>query len=178
MKKNMEVGDPEKRRRIHAAIRKAARVARRRGVPVVPLKEAREHLQAMFDDPFERARVIAAYDSLDDVIVFNPDHGAWLDMDSYLRGHIRFFSTQNQHHLVRHELGHRAHYRLLTTDERSLLWHADLTAAQRQLARSVSGLATWSGKEFVAEVYAGLWAGLSYDGDVMTLFDRFRGPRP
>jgi hypothetical protein len=60
----MEVGDPEKRRRVHAAIRKAARVARRRGVPVLPLKEAREHLQAMFDDPLELARVIAAFRAL------------------------------------------------------------------------------------------------------------------
>lgn len=174
----MEVGDPEKRRRVQAAIRKAARVARSRGVPVVPLKEAREHLQAMFEDPLELARVIAAYDYLDDVIVFNPDHEGWLDMDSYLRRHIRFFSTQNQHHLVRHELGHVAHYRSMTTDERSLIWHADLNAAQRELARSVSGLATWSVKEFVAEVHAGLWAGFRYDRDVMTLFDLFRGARP
>ena len=174
----MEVGDPEKRRRVHAAIRKAARVARSRGVPVVSLKEAREHLRAMFDDPLELARVIASYDTLGDLIVFNPDHEAWLDMDSYLRGRVRFFSTQSQHHPVRHELGHAAHYRSLTSDERLQIWHAELTSAQRLLARTVSGFATWSVKEFVAEVYAGLWEGLSYDSDVMTLFDRFRGPRP
>jgi hypothetical protein len=174
----MEVGDREKRRRIHEAIRRSARIARSRDVPVVPMKEAREHLRAMFDDPLELARVIAAYDELDDVIVFNPDHEAWLDMDSYLRRHIGFFSTPNKHHLVRHELGHVTHYHTLNTEERSRIWHADLNAGQRQLARRVSGLATWNVKEFVAEVHAGLWAKLRYDREIMTLFDQFRGAWP
>jgi hypothetical protein len=51
---------------------------------VVPLKEAREHLRAMFDDPLELAGVIAAYDHFDDSIVFNPDHEAWGDMVQFL----------------------------------------------------------------------------------------------
>jgi hypothetical protein len=144
----------------------------------VPIKEAREHLRAMFDDPFELAGVIVAYDNLDDVIVFNPDHEAWADMGSYLRERPRFFSTQHPQHIVRHELGHVAHYRSLTPEERSLTWHADLDPEQRELARKVSGRATWNAKEFVAEVYASLWANIEYGRDVMTLFERFRGPWP
>jgi hypothetical protein len=118
VKQLMGYQDPETRRKVHAAIRKAARVARDRAVAVVPLRESREHLRAIFDDPFELIRSIAVYDHLDDVIVFNPDHEAWFDMDLYLRRHIGFFSTGHPQHLVRHELGHAVHYRSLPTHER------------------------------------------------------------
>jgi hypothetical protein len=181
LKKNMEVDDPEKRRRIHAAIRKAARVARRRGVPVVPLREAREHLQAMFDDPFERARVIAAYDSLEDVIVFNPDHGAWADLVSYLRERKDAFSTQDPQHLVRHEIGHAVHHRSLSTSPkgRDQIWYAESLAPDHErIARRVSDRATWNPKEFVAEVFAGLWAKVLYDDEVIALFSSFGGVEP
>ena len=77
----MEDGQSERRRRVLAAIRRSARVARSRGVAVVPPREVREHLAAMFDDPLELDRVIAAYEEIDDVIVFNPDHEAWGDME-------------------------------------------------------------------------------------------------
>jgi hypothetical protein len=177
----MEVGDPEKRRRVHAAIRKAARVARSRGVPVVPLKEAREHLQAMFDDPFERARVIAAYDSLEDVIVFNPDHEAWADMDSYLRERKQSFSTQNLQHITRHEIGHALHHRSLAAypKRHNQIWHAqDLEPDQERIARRVSDRATWNPKEFVAEVFAGLWAKVPYDDEVIALFNFLGGVEP
>jgi hypothetical protein len=86
---------------------------------VVPLREAREHLRAMFDDPLELERVIAAYDDLEDVIVFNPDHEAWGDMESYLRSRPRLFSTLHPHQIVSHEVGHAAHYRLLNPEERT-----------------------------------------------------------
>jgi hypothetical protein len=174
----MEDGQTDQRRRALAAIRRSARVARSRGVSVVPLREAREHLKAMFDDPWELAEVIAAYDHPDDVIVFNPDHAAWGDMRSYLRARPRLFSTLHPQHIVRHELGHAAHYRLLTPEERTQLWHADLNPQEREIARRVSGRATWNVKEFIAEAHAALWAKIEYDREVMSLFDRFRGPRP
>jgi hypothetical protein len=177
----MEVGDPEKRRRVHAAIRKAARVARRRGVPVVPLKEARQHLQAMFDDPFELAEVVLAYDNLEDMIVFNPDHVAWEDMVAFLRERQHFYSTQNLQHLVRHELGHAAHYRAISSSpvDRDRIWSAEsLKIEQARIAQKVSGRAMWNPKEFVAEVYAGLWAKVHYDDDVIALFHGFGGVWP
>jgi hypothetical protein len=125
---------------------------------VVRTREAREHLAAMFDNPLELAWVIAAYDEVEDVIVSNPDHEAWGDMESYLRSRPRHFSTLHTHHIVRHELGHAAHYRLLTADERRRIWHADLSPEEREIARRVSGRSTWNVKEFVAETFAGLWS--------------------
>ena len=164
----MEVGDPDKRRRVHAAIRKAARVARSRGVPVVPLKEAREHLQAMFDDPFELADVVLAYDNLEDMIVF-------------LRERQSLPSTQNPQHLIRHELGHAAHYRAISSSpvDRDRIWYAEsLEIEQARIAERVSGRAMWNPKEFVAEVYAGLWAKVHYDDEVIALFNSFGGVWP
>jgi hypothetical protein len=177
----MGVDDPEKRRSVHTAIRKAARVARSRGVAVVPLKEAREHLRAMFDDPFELIRVIVAYDHLDDVIVFNLDHEAWGDMELYLRARSRFFSTQHPQHLVRHEIGHAAHFRSLTASpkERDRIWYTEnLEPARERVALRVSDRAAWNPKEFVAEVFAGLWGRVDYDDEVVALFEYYRGARP
>jgi hypothetical protein len=177
----MTDADREKGRRVHAAIRKAARVARNRGVRVVPLKEAREHLQAMFDDPFELAQVIVAYDHLDDVIVFNPDHEAWGDIVRFMRLHERYYSTQDPQHLVRHELGHAMHYRALSSspEDRDRIWYLEgLKIDQTRIAKKVSGRATWNSKEFVAEVYAGLWAKMPYDDEVLTLFRDFGGVTP
>jgi hypothetical protein len=174
----MEEGQTDRSRRALAAIRRSARVARSRGVPAVPLREAREHLMAMFDDPLELAEVIACYDDLEDVIVFNPSHEAWGDIESYLRARPRLFSTLHPHQIVRHEVGHASHFRLLTPEERTRIWHADLNPQEREIARRVSGRATWNVKEFIAEAHAGLWAKVEYDREVLSLFDRFRGPRP
>lgn len=157
----MEDGRSDRRPRALAAIRRSARVARSRGVAVVPLKEAREHLAVMFDDPFERSRVIVSYDHLDDLIVFNPDHEAWGDMVSYLRSHEDYFSTHHPQHIVRHEIGHAVHFRSLTASpmERDRIWFAEnLESDHLRIAQRVSGRSMWNPKEFVAEVYAGLWA--------------------
>jgi hypothetical protein len=156
-------------------------VARNRGVAVVPLKVAREHLKAMFDDPFELADVIMAYDHIDDVIVFNPDHGAWADMASYLHEHQHYYSTRELHHLVRHEIGHAMHFRAISSSPEDChrIWYAEsLDTEQMCIARKVSGRAMWNPKEFVAEVYAGLWAKMIYDVEVLALFDRLGGVRP
>ena len=150
-------------------------------MPVVPVRVAREHLSAMFDDPLERSRVIVAYDDIDDVIVFNPDHEAWADMASYLREREQFFSTQHPQHIVRHEIGHAVHHRSLSTSpaERDRIWVTEnLEPGQLLVAQRVSGRAMWNPKEFVAEVYAGLWATVSYDEEVVALFDHFRGIKP
>ncbi len=172
-------GDPELQRAVHASIRKAARVARSRGVAVVPLREAREHLRVMFNDPYEEARVISIYDHLDDVIAFNPDHPVWADMAGFMQDQKDFYSTNHHHHIVRHELGHAAHYRSMSVPDRGRIWYAEsLQPAQVVIARKVSGRAAWNPKEFVAEVYAGLWGKVHYDEEIIALFEGCRGVRP
>jgi hypothetical protein len=175
----MADGRRDRRRRALAAIRRSARVARGRGVPVVPLKEAREHLAIMFEDPAERADVIAAYDHLEDAIVFNADYPAWSDMRGYMKKAASFYSTVHPQHIVRHELGHAAHYHALSSQERHGIWLAEsLRPGELSIARRVSDRAAWSPKEFVAEVYAGLWAGVDYDDEVIGLFEYYGGQRP
>ncbi|MGP0068496.1 MAG: hypothetical protein ACLQGP_33470 [Isosphaeraceae bacterium] len=49
---------------------------------------------------------------------------------------------------------------------------------QRHIAQKVSGRAVWNPKEFVAEVYAGLWAKEVYDVDVIALFNDFGSVLP
>ncbi len=170
--------DPKLRRKIHRAIRTAIRIAEDRGVQAVPIREARRFLEGMLDDPFERLRVIAAYDHLEDLIVFNPDHVAWADMAEFFRRRQGLYGTEHIHHIVRHELGHAAHYRLLDAEGRRTLWNAELSRSESEIARKVSIQASVNVKEFVAEVYAGLWARIPYDEDILRLQDKFRGPRP
>jgi hypothetical protein len=177
----MEDGPTSERRRALAAIRRSARVARNRGVDVVPLKAARGHLAILFEDPREIPNVIAAYDHLEDAIVFNPDHLAWFDMRGFMkeRREKDFFSTAHPQHIVRHELGHAEHYRVLSTRERQRIWFAaDMRPDEVRIARGVSDRAAWNPKEFVAEVFAGLWAGVDYDEQVAGLFEYYGGPKP
>jgi hypothetical protein len=170
--------DSRQTRKAHAAIRKAIKVAERRGVPAIPIMDARDYLEGMFDDPFERLEVIAAYDHSDDVIVFNPDHPVWADMTRFLRENPGLYGTQHPLHIVRHELGHAAHYRSLDERDRQAVWDADLSSPERDVARKVSYRAAWNVKEFVAEVYACLWARVTFDQDVISIHDLYRGPRP
>jgi hypothetical protein len=170
--------DPKLRRKVHVAIRAAIKLAADRGVQAIPLREAREFLEGMFDDPFERIGVIAAYDHLSDLIVFNPDHPAWSDTPEFLRNRPGLYGTTHRHHIVRHELGHAAHYRSLSDQQRRTLWDAELTDLERVTARMVSIRATSNVKEFVAEVYAGLWAQIGYAEKVLSLYRLFRGPQP
>ena len=177
----MEDDRTDLRRKALAAIRRSARVAGSRGIPVVALRESREHLMAMFDDPLERAGVIVAYDHIEDVIVFNNDHEAWGDMVSYLAKRGQYFSTQHPQHIVRHEIGHALHHRALAAapEQHHRIWYAEnLERDHFRIARVVSGRAMWNPKEFVAEVYAGLWAKVVYADDVIDLFDHFGGVKP
>lgn len=133
----------------------------------------------MFEDPGERADVVAAYDHLEDVIVFNPENAAWSDMRRFMKDLKAFFSTGHPQHIVRHEIGHAAHYSALSPQERGRIWFAEsLGPEELPIARKVSGRSAWSPKEFVAEVFAGLWGGVVYDEEVHSLFSHYRGPWP
>jgi hypothetical protein len=135
----------------------------------------------MFQDPRERADVMAAYDHLEDAIVFNAEYPAWSDMPAFMKDWEErgFYSTAHPHHIVRHELGHAVHYRALTPRERERIWFAEnLRPGEEPIARKVSIRARWNPKEFIAEVFAGLWGGVDYDDDVIALFEDCGGQRP
>jgi hypothetical protein len=129
----------------------------------------------------EGASVVAAYDHLEDAIIFNANNPAWVDMHGWMKVQQRsvFFSTAHPQPIVRHELGHAAHYRALPSQERERTWFTEsLRPEEEPIALRVSIRATWSPKEFVAEVFAGLWGGIDYDDDVIGLFEQYRGQRP
>ena len=99
----------------------------------------------------------------------------------FLHERQSYYSTRHPQHFVRHELGHAMHHRAISSSEepRDAIWYVEsLDSGQRLLASKVSGRAMWNPKEFVAEVYAGLWARLVYDDDVIALFNDFGGVPP
>ncbi len=150
-------------------------------MPVVPLNDTREHLAILFEDPRERADVVAAYDHLEDAIDFNADNPAWSDMRGWMKGQQRivFYSTAHPQHIVRHELGHAMHYRALSPRDRERIWFAEgLRPEEEPIALRVSIRATWNPKELVAEIFAGLWGGVDYDDEVLDLFERYGGQGP
>jgi hypothetical protein len=127
----------------------------------------------MLDDPLEWTDVVAAYDQLEDAILFNADHLAWTDMRGFMkeRKEKSFYSTAHPQHIVRHELGHAVHYRALSPEERERIWFTEnLEPGELSIARRVSGRAIWNPKELGAEVFAGLWGGVDYDDEVIGLF--------
>ncbi len=82
---------------------------------------------------------------------------------------------------IPHELGHAKHYRAISSSraDRDAIWYREnLSIVQRHIAQKVSGRAVWNPKEFVAEVYAGLWAKEVYDVDVIALFNDFGSVLP
>jgi hypothetical protein len=143
------------------------------------LNEAREHLEILFEDPRERAVVVAAYDRLEDAIVFNADNPVWADIRGFMGQQKDFYSTAHPQHIVRHELGHAAHCHSLSSKEGERIWFAESRKpGEESIARRVSVRAAWNPEVFVAEVFAGLWGGIDYDGEVIGLFERYQGQRP
>jgi hypothetical protein len=135
----------------------------------------------MFEDSGEKTEVVAAYDHLEDAIVFNPDHDAWFDIRRFTRDRKKkdLYSTAHPQHIVRHELGHAAYYHALAPEKRASIWLSEaLGPGELSIARRVSGRAAWNPKEFVAEVFAGLWGGVDYDDEVIALFEHYGGQRP
>ncbi len=73
------------------------------------------------------------------------------------------------------------HYRAISSSPRTRarIWNAEnLSSEEAEIVQKVSGRAIWNPKEFVAEVYAGLWAKIRYDDDVLDPFNQFGGVRP
>jgi hypothetical protein len=66
----------------------------------------------------------------------------------------------------------------LSQDLKQIWFAEDLNPEEVLIARRVSGRAAWNPKEFVAEVFAGLWGEVDYDDEVIDLFEHYGGQRP
>jgi len=86
------------------------------------------------------------------------------------------FSTTSSDHFIRHEIGHALHYRRMTNAERAEIWYKELTAEEEAAAAEVSEYAIAGRAEFVAEVYAALWARRKLFANVMFRYHQLKGP--
>ena len=101
---------------------------------------------------------IAVYDSGEDVLLVSPSLPAELPEG---------FATQPNPYL--HEAAHRVHARANPQTYESAAAR-EFTAEQRDaITHEVSSVAAISGREFVAEVLAGMMAGKKYGHDILSL---------
>jgi hypothetical protein len=164
---------------VERALKRAAQIAATYGITSAPLDESERLLWQKFDGDILRIQeTIAYYDEHDDEIVFNHSHPAWFHMKEFVRtlARKRFYSTGSPDHVIRHEIGHCLHYRRLPGSERAGIWYSELSGAEKRVAAKVSGYATEGRAEFVAEVYAELWARRKCEPVVMSLYEELRGP--
>jgi hypothetical protein len=125
--------------------------------------------------------VVTADASLGYTIQYLPDHDRielnaaalyWHSQAS--RDHqwrVRHFSTRHPDHLVMHELAHAKLCRQVGVRQFYELLRLPISVDRARVAGLVSVYAGTSAAEFVAEVYVGLWCGLSYPPDVMTYYE-------
>jgi hypothetical protein len=167
------------KKRVEAAINRAASIAARYGVASAPSHEADQLLWNKFDgDILKIQETIAYYDEHDDEIVFNRAHPARGDMRGFVRSLAKqhFYSTASRDHVIRHEIGHCLHYRRMTDTQRAEIWCRALSPEEKLVAAEVSGYATEGRVEFIAEVYAQLWARRKCEAVVMSLYVGLRRP--
>ncbi len=165
--------------RTRLAIARAIRLSVKNGLSVAPEEEWDQLLWAKFDgNVFEINETIAYYDEDDDELVINPTHLAWSNMIDYIRADERrgHFSTRSADHIIRHEIGHALHYRGMTDAERAEIWYKELTSDEEAIAKEVGRYALTGRVEFVAEVFAGLWARRKLSSKILALYANWKGP--
>lgn len=122
-------------------------------------------------------------DAADPILQINP--AADIRVDQWSRrcrlplvGYLGYVPT-GRHALLLHEIGHYEHL-LAAGVERyyHLADHTTHTTATRAVAERVSERASDDICEFVAETFAGLSVGYTYDDAVMELYRSFDGPAP
>jgi hypothetical protein len=88
-----------------------------------------------------------------------------------------FLVSDDPRAIVYHEIGHALHRRRYRLGWR---WWSEssrpLSANDLSIAARVSRYATEDTGEFVAEVFAGMLCGESFDDEVMRLYRNLRGP--
>lgn len=124
-------------------------------------------------------RMPAAFSRQANEILINEEHRYWADPVAYMKeseGH-GYFSTGEADHIIVHEVGHALHFQTAPKEyEKVRLLKFKDPSDNLALAGRVSDYATSKPVEFVAEVYAGLSAGKTYDDEVLGLYNHLSGP--
>jgi SPP1 gp7 family putative phage head morphogenesis protein len=123
--------------------------------------------------------VVASYDPNDRTVYVNENHPYWSDPNYIQQAHfLGESSTDDPLHVAYHEGAHALHHRKIGDAGYRALDRNPLTGDELVAARFVSEYAKTGEPEFVAEVYAGLVAGRSYNQDVMKVYRKLGGPKP
>jgi len=115
-------------------------------------------------------------------VVFNPksmpmgNRGADLAGVTQVQHDAGFWSTDHPRAIIRHELGHAAHHQLIGDRYIEKALKAWPEGAVEALQGKVSHYAMTQPRELVAEVFAGLVDGRTYDTTVMRWYREFGGP--
>jgi hypothetical protein len=145
---------------------------RRRGIP---LPKQLQFL-ALDDD-----RTVASYQDVDDRLVVNTASRFWRDpiRSMSLEAGTGYLVSDDPRAIVYHEIGHALHRRRYRVGWR--WWSASskpLRDSERAIAERVSRYATEDTGEFIAEVFAGLLCGRTFDDEVVRLYRDLKGPEP
>jgi hypothetical protein len=130
---------------------------------------------------FRDKKTVASFFDRDDRLAVNVSAEFWSDPFGQMEqlGTEGYFSSANPHAIIYHEIGHALHRRQFESGHQ--WWRAastPLNPLDRELAERVSAYAVLDAGEFVAETFAGLVAGRTFDGEVMTLYRNLKGPLP
>jgi len=141
-------------------------------------------------------KVVAAYSAADDALVLNPSKRIWANAEAHAKEQhaAGWWSSDDPLHAISHELGHQTHFktigreayearnrdyvRPLGEDGRPLPRNAvsrEIAEWQRRVGKEVSRYAMTNQGEFVAEVYAGLRAGVVFSDEVMAAYRAYGG---
>jgi hypothetical protein len=116
----------------------------------------------------------------DETFLFlNPAYAHWHNsgQDSQRQFDKHMWSTNDAAHAIYHELGHLSHFKADKEVYQSLQT-ARFQPDEIVVARRVSRYASEAPIEFVAEVFAALLTGRSFDADIMALYQKLKGPMP
>lgn len=171
-------GEPIPPARPKSPVERAAAIARAAGVEteVITLDRSAEMIGASM-----APQVPAFFSSKTLKIYISAEQKLWADPAASMAKSYasRWFSSPDPDHIVHHELGHALHLRHAGEAAYERVKKLRFTEKNRELvAAHVSRYGAEKPIEFVAEVYAGLKAGKSYNEDVMRLYRKLHGPLP
>jgi hypothetical protein len=157
-------------------IARAQQAGSEAGVRTLIVADA-EQAQKLWGDKADA--VAADYRPNSDVILINPASRYWNQAEidaAHARG---WLSTNDPNHIINNELGHRAHRQAIGPERWSGQMNDLAEGANRtRIESQVSEYAGTKRVKFIAEVYAGMKAGKSYDAKIMQQFKSFGGVEP
>lgn len=127
-------------------------------------------------------RTHAAYEAKTDTIHINQNSPYWTESRLMIRewSAVKWFSSTDPDHIIRHEIGHALHFKNIGMDPYKKLRTGKFNKEQTdKISKDVSRYAAKNPLELVAEMYAGMLSGKTYDESLMRFYtEKLKGPLP